>query len=116
MRIEHVGVRDTGTAATVRRNTTSGIASGYQRTNVTTSGATLVESTDMMFSITVVGLPWPELVSYGELEDMKVSSLPELTEDEIAAMGYMELSEENKRLAEELFPIDAKTWPEWECN
>lgn len=114
MKIEHVDVRDAGTVATRRPFRTSGITSGYQRTNVTTSGATVIESTDGYLSIEITGFPWPELLSFSELYAENPPDLLAPEKDEIAAQGYKALSDENRKLAEELFLVDVETWPAWE--
>jgi len=113
MRIEHLMVRDAGTAAKRRPSTTSGITSGYQRTNVTTSGVAVIESTEGCLFVEVVGFPWPELASFSEPLIEGQFDLLEVGKDELAARGYKALSKENQNLAEELFAVDAEMWSEW---
>ena len=114
MRIEHSMIRDAGTAAKGRPSTTSGITSGYQRTNVTTSGASIIESTEGCLFVEVVGFPWPELVPLSETLIENQFDLLEVGKHELATRGYKALSKENQNLAEELFAVDAQVWPKWE--
>lgn len=114
MRIEHLMVRDTGTAAKRSPSMTSGITSGYQRTNVTTSGAAIIESTEGSLFVEVVGFPWPELAPLSEPLIENQFDLLEVSKDELATRGYKALSKENQNLAEELFAIDVEVWPKWE--
>ncbi len=116
MKIQIANVNSGTAAATVKRNTTAGISSGYQRTNVTTSGAALVESADGYLAIELMGIPWPELLSFGEPSEINELEFLIPTKDRIAAKGYMDLSEENRILAEEFFSADLETWPTWEPN
>ncbi|HNP92147.1 hypothetical protein, partial [Macellibacteroides fermentans] len=93
--------------------TTSGLVSGYQRTNVTTSG-TLVESTDQSMFIPVIPLPSFNLPSFDNVRKSILSNIKKPTKDELMAQGYKALKKENKALAEELFPVDVDDWPNWE--
>jgi hypothetical protein len=56
--METVNIRDQGAHASLcSRITTSGLVSGYQRTNITTSGTAVIESTDRSISIGFIPLP-----------------------------------------------------------
>jgi len=90
---------------------TDGLVTGYQRTNVTTSGAQVVESTGGYIYIGVMELPSyePLVLEEAEIEERDKFG----KEEDILETGYKELSLENRLFAEELFPVDLKDWPNW---
>lgn len=89
----------------------SGLASGYQRTNNTTSSTSVVETTGGDILIRVSSLPWYSLVPSDELG----SAIPEgLSLEKALAEGYKEMADQNSLFAEELLPVIMETWPTWE--
>jgi len=93
--------------------TTSGLVSGYQRTNITISGA-VMSSTDSSMFIPVIPLPSFELPSFDDVCENVMAKITKSTKDELMAKGYKALKKENCDLAEELFPVDIDEWPDWE--
>ncbi len=114
MKIVHVNVREQGTQALCRRITTSGLVSGYQRTNITTSGSAVIESTDRNLSIELLPFPSFELPSFADICTIIRPKYLEPTKDELMTQGYKSMNAENMRLAEDLFPVDIDIWPSWE--
>ena len=113
--MEIVNVRDQGTHASLcGRITTSGLVSGYQRTNITISGAAIIESTDRLISIELIPLPSFELPSFDDICTIIWPKVLKPTKDELMAQGYKSLNAENVKLAEDLFPVDIDDWPSWE--
>ncbi len=107
--------RDQGTHACLgARITTSGLVSGYQRTNITTSGAAVIESTDGSISIGLIPLPSFEVPSFDDICTIIWPKVLQPTKDEFMAQGYKSLKAENLKLAEDLFPVDIEDWPVWE--
>lgn len=110
-----VNIRDHATDASLcNRVTTSGLVSGYQRTNITTSGAAVIESTDRSISIGLMPLPSFEVPSLGDICTIIRPKVQKPTKDELMAQGYKSLNDENAKLAEELFAVDIDDWPNWE--
>jgi hypothetical protein len=113
--MEIVNVRDQGTNASLCGHiTTSGLVSGYQRTNITTSGAAVIEFTDQSMLIQLIPLPSFELPSFDDVCETILSKIQKQTKGELMAQGYQALNKENLELAEELFPVDIDEWPDWE--
>lgn len=113
MEIVHVQVRDVGTPAKRIPSATAGLASGYQRTNVTTVGVSAVMETGGFMLVGVATMP-----QYLPLPLMKpsVGIKPDVVvrdEDELAK-GYRALAAENSLLAEESLPVVLEAWPAWE--
>ena len=95
-------------------NTTSGLVSGYQRTNITPSGAGVIESTDRSISIGLTPLLSFELPSFDDIRTIIWPKVLKPTQDELMAQGYKSLNAENAKLAEDLFPVDIEVWSSWE--
>ncbi len=114
--METVNIRDQGAHASLcSRITTSGLVSGYQRTNITISGAAVIESTDRSISILgFIPLPSFELPSFDDICTIIWPKVLKPTKDELMAQGYKSLNDENAKLAEDLFPVDIDDWPNWE--
>ncbi len=113
MEIVHVQVRDVGTPAKRIPSTTAGLASGYQRTNVTTVGVSAVMETGGFILVGVATMP-----QYLPLPLTKPSvgikpGVVARDEDELAE-GYREMAAENSLLAEEFLPVALEAWPAWE--
>lgn len=95
--------------------TTSGFVSGYQRTNITTSGAAVIDSTGQISIECIPFSPSFDLPSIGDtLQKILSTKVLKSTKDELMAQGYKSLNDENAKLAEDLFPIDIDNWPDWE--
>ena len=110
-----LNIRDQGThAPSCSSITTSGLVSGYQRTNITISGAAVIESTDRSISIGFMPLPSFELPSLDDICTIIWPKVLKPTQDELMAQGYKSLNAENAKLAEDLFPVDIDDWPSWE--
>ena len=109
MQIENVQMREQGTAAKRRPSTTAGLVSGYQRTNITTSGVSFAETTggDMIVA-ELVTLPWYEPLPFANRSDSKASRRKKLKE------GYSSMARENSLLAEDSLLIAEEVWPAWE--
>lgn len=89
-----------------------GLASAYQRTNVTTSGAMLAETAGG-FLLPQIVLPWFQPIP---VEETFFNNLPHILSpscDELAE-GYKAMASEGNLLAEKLLPIALETWPIWE--
>ena len=89
-----------------------GLASAYQRTNVTTSGAMLAETTGG-FLLPQIVLPWFQPIP---VEETFFNSLPHILSfncDELAE-GYKAMASEDNLQAEKSLPIALETWPIWE--
>jgi len=113
--METGNIRDQGTDASLcGRITTSGLVSGYQRTNITTSGAAVIESTDQLISIGLIPLPSFELPSFDNICTAIWPKVLQPTKDDLMAEGYKSLNDENVKFAEDLFPVDIDDWPGWE--
>jgi len=113
MEIVHVQVRDVETPAKRIPSTTGGLASGYQRTNVTTVGVSAVMETGGFMLVGVATMP-----QYLPLPLTKPSvgikpSVVARDEDELAK-GYRAMAAENSLLAEESLPVALEVWPAWE--
>jgi hypothetical protein len=113
--METVIVKDQGAHASLcGRITTSGLVSGYQRTNITTSGAAVIEFTDQSILIEMIPLPSFELPSFDDVCEIIWPKIQKPTKDELMAQGYKLLNAENVKLAEDLFSVDSDDWPSWE--
>ena len=107
MKVEHVQIRERGTAAKRRPSTTAGLASGYQRTNITTSGVSFAETTGgdlLVGELVTLPLPIPVVVR----SDPKASRREKLKE------GYRSMARENDLLAEDSLLVAEEVWPAWE--
>ena len=89
-----------------------GLASAYQRTNVTTSGAMLAETAGG-FLLPVIVLPWFQPIPVGETFFNTLPYTLPLNCDELAE-GYKAMASGNNLLAEKSLPIVLETWPIWE--
>lgn len=100
MEVVQVRTKDAGTEAKRRPSTTGGLTSGYQRTNITTSGVSVAKTTGgyMLYTEHYVEIP----------PDLWVPGRDELAE------GYRSMAVENSLLAEECLPIAREVWPGWE--
>jgi len=113
MEIVHVQVRDVGTPAKRIPSTTAGLASGYQRTSITTSGISAVANADGYMLVEVATLPWYSPIPLAEPYVDIQSDLETLARDKLAE-GYRAMAAENSQLAEEFLPIAPEEWPEWD--
>jgi len=113
MKIVHIQAREIGTVAKRTSSTTSGLSSGYQRTNIATSGISAVPTTGGYVLIDVATLPWYSLVPLNEPDIEIPPDLVIPSKDELAA-GYEAMAIENGLLAEESLPIALEVWPAWE--
>lgn len=93
--------------------TTSGLVSGYQRTNITISGAVMASTDDSMF-IPLIPLPSFQLPFFDNVRESIMSKIPKSTKVKLMAQGYNAMKKENRNLAEKLFPVDIDEWPDWE--
>lgn len=107
MKIVTVDVRDIGTAAKRRPSTTAGLVSGYQRTNITTSGASYAETAGGDILAEMVTLPFP--IPFIIQPDLKAKCHGTMEE------GYKEMFDENDQLAEASLKIATEVWPAWEA-
>lgn len=112
MEVMNVEIKEIGTAAKKKPSTTAGLTSGYQRTNITTSGVSVAETTGGYMVAELVTLPWYEPLPFAEpyveiRPDSKAPSHEELTE------GYRSMAAENSLFAEECLPIAREMWPSW---
>jgi hypothetical protein len=92
-------------------STADGLASAYQRTNITTAGV-MVAETAGGFLLPEIVLPWFQPIP---LEETFFNTLPytlPLNCDELAE-GYKAMAAENDLLAEEFLPIALEEWPAW---
>lgn len=113
MEIVHVQVRDVRTPANRIPSTTAGLASGYQRTNVTTVGVSAVMETGGFMLVGVATMP-----QYLPLPLTKPSvgikpSVVARDKDKLAK-GYRAMAAGNILLAEESLPVALEVWPAWE--
>lgn len=58
MRIVNIEIKDMGTVSKKKPSSTAGLASGYQITNITTSGVSVAETTGGWMMVELVRLPW----------------------------------------------------------
>ncbi|PIU22952.1 MAG: hypothetical protein CO103_02525 [Chloroflexi bacterium CG_4_9_14_3_um_filter_45_9] len=92
---------------------TDGLASAYQRTNITTVDVSAVMETGGHMLISVVSVPWSLPFSLTEPSVRAQPNEIEREQDELAK-GYRAMAAENKRLAEEYLPVALEEWPIWE--
>lgn len=94
---------------------TAGLASGYERTNTTTSGVSAVAETggNILVGVSIYPflVPLPLVEPGSEIEPIVV----QVQEDELAH-AYRAMAAENSRLAEESLPIALEEWPRWETR
>jgi len=109
MKIENISTDN----SLCERITTSGLVSGYQRTNVTTSGTAIIETGESVL-IPIIPLPSFNLPTFDDICKNMFSKIQRPNNDELMAQGYNLLKKENNELAEELFPVDIDKWPDWE--
>ena len=94
-------------------STTAGLVSGYQRTNITTSGASVVETTGGHLLVEPLNLPWYEALPLEEPQGgVPTEAVSRVHKD--LAEGYKAMAAENRLLAEESLPIALEVWPAWE--
>ncbi len=113
MEVIHVQTKETGASAKRRLSTTAGLTSGYQRTNITTSGVSVAETTGGYMVAELLGLPFYESLPSTELFPEMQLDLRLLSRD-ILEEGYKSMASENSLLAEESLPIVREVWPVWE--
>ena len=113
MGIEHVQVKELGTVALRKPSSTAGLVSGYQRTNIATSGVSVVETTGGYLLVEPLRLPWYEPLS---LEEPQVGVSTEAVSGahKDLAEGYRAMAAENRLLAEESLPVALEVWRAWE--
>ena len=112
MRIADFQTKEIGTAAKRKPSTTAGLTSGYQRTNITTSGVSVAETTAGWMLVELVSLPWYEPLPLGEpYVEVRAGSLAPGHHE--LAQGYQAMAAENSLLAEEFLPAALETWPAW---
>jgi len=92
---------------------TAGLVSGYQRTNITTTGVSAVAETG---GYLLVGLSSFPIYLPLPLAQPSLQMHPRMVEgeDELAE-GYKAMSAENSQLAEEFLPAALEEWPMWEA-
>ena len=111
MKLMHVQMSQDAAYNRITSNA-DGLASAYQRTNVTTSGAMLAETAGG-FLLPEIVLPWFQPIP---VQETFFNSLPHILPpscDELAE-GYKAMASENNLLAEKSLPIALETWPIWE--
>jgi len=113
MEIANVQSKEIGTAAKRKPSTTAGLTSGYQRTNITTSGVSVAETTAGWMLVELVSLPWHEPGPFAEPYVEVQAGLLAPDHPELA-QGYHAMAAENRLLAEEFLPAALETWPAWE--
>lgn len=92
---------------------TDGLASAYQRTNVTTVGVLAVMETGGYMLVGVTAMPGYLLIPLGEPSVGIQPRVVEQEQDELAN-GYKAMAAKNKLLAEEYLPFALEDWPMWE--
>jgi hypothetical protein len=102
-----------GTAAKKKPSTTAGLTSGYQRTNITTSGVSVAETTGGHMMPDLVVLRWNEPIPFIE-PYIEIRPDPEAARREKLKEGYKSMARENNLLAEDSLPIAREVWPAWE--
>jgi hypothetical protein len=107
MKIVHVQIKETGTAMKRRPSTTAGLASGYQRTNITTSGVSVAETTGGFTITEIITLPSINLIPFTE----QIQPDTDETRCEKLKEAYETMARENDLLAEDFFPIALEVWP-----
>jgi hypothetical protein len=111
MKLSKLIIRETDDSNGVQVSNADGLTSGYQRTNVTSSGALVAETAGGNI-LTELFIPWFEIFPYNDIvNNPSVKSIH--TFDELAE-GYKAMALENDLLAEELLPIALETWPNQE--
>jgi len=111
MKLRHVQISQDAAYKRITSNA-DGLVSAYQRTNITISGAMVVETAGGFFLPEIV-LPWFQPIP---VEETFFNTLPyalPLNCDELAE-GYKAMASENDLLAEKSLPIALETWPIWE--
>lgn len=113
MRIAQVQIKEMGTATNKEPSTTAGLASGYQRSNITTSGASVAMTTGGFMVTEFLTLPSYEPIPFTEpyietLPDSEASRLEELKK------CYKSMARENNLLAEDSLLLTLEVWPSWE--
>lgn len=104
-----------GTAAKKIPSTTAGLTSGYQRTNITTTGTSVLETTGGFMIPELMVLPWNEPLSFLQRRCNETSQEdPEDVTYEKMRDGYRSMTHENSQLAEECLPVGMEVWPDWE--
>jgi hypothetical protein len=113
MEIIHVQTKESRPSVKKRLSTTAGLTSSYQRTNITTSGVSVVETTGGYMVAELLGLPCYESLPFPELLPETQLDLLVLSRDALEE-GYKSMASENSILAEESLPIVREVWPIWE--
>ena len=113
MEAVNIQIREAGTASKRIPSTTAGLSSGYQRTNITTTGTSVIETTG--------GYMLPEIMQFPSYKPLYFQKLCiEVPADLEAAIneklkeGYRSMTQENNRLAEDSFSVGLEVWPAWE--
>ena len=113
MKIVQVQIKEMGTATKKKPLTTAGLASGYQRTNITTSGVSVAETTGGFMVAELVTLPSYEPIPFTE-PSVKIQPDPEAARREKLKEGYKSMARENNLLAEDSLPLALEVWSAWE--
>ena len=111
MKLMHVQMSQDAVYNRITSNA-DGLASAYQRTNTTTSGAMVVETAGG-FLLPEIVLPWFQPIPVRETFFNTLPYTRPLNCDELAE-GYKAMASENNLLAEKSLPIALETWPIWE--
>jgi len=92
---------------------TAGLASGYHRTNITTTGVSAVAETG---GYLLVGLSsFPIYVPLPLAQPSLQMHLGVVQVEDELVEGYETMAAENSQLAEEFLPAALEEWPMWEA-
>jgi len=113
MEAVNIQIREAGTASKRIPSTTAGLTSGYQRTNITTTGTTVVETTGGYMLPEVMEFPSYKPISF-QKPCIEVPTDLEAAINEKLKEGYISMALENNLLAEDSFSVGLEVWPAWE--
>ncbi len=92
-------------------NTTDGLSSAYIRTNITTTGVSVVEDATGLMLSPIYTIPWNMRVSLDDLAQIIPARIEE--EDDLAS-AYKAMAFDDYLLAEKGMPTALEEWPEWD--
>ena len=102
-----------GNASKRSKTNTAGLTSAYQRTGISTSSLSAVETTAGYFMVNIATLPWYSPVPQNEQAIDLRADLAAARQRELAK-AYKAMASENREIAEASLPIALEGWPAWE--
>lgn len=102
-----------GSAPKRSKTNTAGLTSAYQRTGISSSSLSAVETTAGYLMINIAALPWYSPFPQNEQAIDLRAELAADRQRELAE-AYKAMASENREIAEAALPVALEGWPAWE--